>query len=143
MVSVVDDPFGLERFVAAQEPVFAAVCAELRAGRKQSHWMWFVFPQIAGLGASTMARHYAISGRAEAEAYLAHAVLGARLVECTQLVNAVAGRTAREIFGGVDELKFCSSMTLFDAVAGGGVFAAALQKYFGGMADARTIELLA
>jgi uncharacterized protein (DUF1810 family) len=138
-----DDPFDLERFVAAQEPVIEGVCAELRAGQKRSHWMWFVFPQIVGLGSSAMARHYAISGRAEAAAYLAHPVLGARLAECTELVNAVAGRTAREIFGTVDELKFCSSMTLFDAVAGGGVFGVALRKYFGGVGDARTIELLA
>jgi uncharacterized protein (DUF1810 family) len=137
------DPFDLARFVAAQAPLFAQVCTELRAGRKRSHWMWFVFPQIAGLGSSAMARHYAISGRAEAAAYLAHDVLGARLVACTELVNAVAGRSAVEIFGGVDGAKFCSSMTLFDAVAGGGVFGAALRKYFDGAVDARTIELLA
>jgi uncharacterized protein (DUF1810 family) len=105
--------------------------------------MWFVFPQIAGLGSSAMALHYAISGRAEAVAYLAHEVLGPRLIACTELVNAVAGRTAGEIFGPVDALKFCSSMTLFDAVAGGGVFGAALRKYFDGAVDARTIELLA
>jgi len=141
-VSLVDDPFDLQRLVAAQGPVFAEVCAELRAGEKRSHWMWFVFPQIAGLGRSAMARRYAISGRAEAGAFLAHEVLGPRLVECTQLVNGVAGRSALEIFGAVDELKFCSSMTLFDAVVGGGVFGVALQKYFGGGRDARTIELL-
>ncbi len=138
-----DDPFDLERFIAAQAPVFAGICSELRAGRKRSHWMWFVFPQIAGLGSSAMALHYAISGRAEAVAYLAHEVLGPRLIACTELVNAVAGRTAGEIFGPVDALKFCSSMTLFDAVAGGGVFGAALRKYFDGAVDARTIELLA
>lgn len=138
-----DDPFDLERFVAAQAPVFAEVCTELRAEKKRSHWMWFVFPQIAGLGSSAMARRYAISGRAEAAAYLAHAVLGARLIECTALVNAVTGRTAVEIFGSIDAVKFCSSMTLFDAVGGGSVFGAALQKYFGGVADARTVELLA
>jgi len=141
-VSGVNDHFDLQRFVSAQAPIFAEVCLELRAGRKRTHWMWFVFPQIAGLGSSAMARHYAISGRAEAAAYLAHEVLGARLVACTELVNAVAGRSAVEIFGGVDGAKFCSSMTLFDAVAGGGVFGAALQTYFGGVADARTIELL-
>jgi uncharacterized protein (DUF1810 family) len=137
------DPFDLERFIAAQAPVFAGICSELRAGRKRSHWMWFVFPQISGLGRSAMALHYAISGRAEAAAYLAHEVLGPRLIACTELVTAVAGRSAVEIFGGVDGAKFCSSMTLFDAVAGGGVFGVALQKYFGGAGDARTIELLA
>jgi uncharacterized protein (DUF1810 family) len=105
--------------------------------------MWFVFPQIAGLGMSAMAQHYAISGRAETLAYLTHPVLEARLVECTGLVNAVNGRTAREIFGATDEIKFQSSMTLFAQTAGeSGVFGEALQKYFGGVRDERTIELL-
>ncbi len=135
--------FLLSRFVEAQEPVIEAVCAELRAGQKRTHWMWFVFPQIAGLGTSSMARHYAIAGRAEAEAYLAHPVLGPRLVACTGLVNDVAGRTAREIFGAIDEIKFCSSMTLFAETADErAAFGQALEKYFGGVRDERTIALL-
>jgi uncharacterized protein (DUF1810 family) len=137
------DQFGLRRFVAAQDQVFDAVLAELRAGQKRTHWMWFVFPQIAGLGMSAMAQHYAISGRAEAAAYLAHPLLGQRLVECTTLVNAVEDRTAREIFGQIDEMKFRSSMTLFSQAAGeGSVFSQALEKYFAGGRDEKTLELL-
>src|SRR5947208_10167875 len=100
------DPFDLERFVTAQAPVIATVLAELRAGEKRSHWMWFVFPQLRGLGHSGTAVHYGIEGLAEARAYLGHPVLGARLVECTALVNQVEGKSARQIFGGVDEMKF-------------------------------------
>jgi uncharacterized protein (DUF1810 family) len=134
---------GLQRFVVGQGPVYETVLDELRAGQKRTHWMWFVFPQIAGLGMSATAQHYAISGRNEAVAYLAHPVLGPRLVECTALVKAVAGRTARQIFGAIDEMKFRSSMTLFSQIAGDpGIFGAALQKYFSGMRDDRTIELL-
>ena len=133
----------LQRFVQAQDPVFENVLAELRAGQKRTHWMWFVFRQIAGLGMSPMAQHYAITGRAEAAAYLTHPVLGPRLLACTTLVNAVQGRTAREIFGPVDELKFCSSMTLFAQTAGDpGVFDQALEKYFADARDERTIALL-
>ena len=123
----------LQRFVEAQAPVYGEVCAELRAGRKASHWMWFIFPQIVGLGQSPMARFYAIGSAVEAGAYLAHPQLGPRLRECTDLVLAIAGRSAREIFGSPDDLKFRSSMTLFGAVAGDpALFDAALQKYFSG-----------
>src|SRR5271165_6736305 len=107
------DRFDLQRFVKAQAPVYARVCAELRAGRKESHWMWFIFPQIAGLGRSPTSVLYALSSLDEAKAYLAHPVLGARLRECAKLVLDVEGRTARQIFGPVDEMKFRSSMTLF------------------------------
>ena len=134
------DPFGLARFVAAQDGVIEQVRAQLRAGRKTSHWMWFVFPQIAGLGSSAMAQRYAIASLDEARAYLAHAVLGARLVECTQAVLAVPGRDAHAIFGSPDDLKFHSSITLFARAAGdGGVFDEALVKYFGGHGDPATL----
>ncbi|HEV2646721.1 MAG TPA: DUF1810 domain-containing protein [Acidobacteriaceae bacterium] len=137
------DRFGLRRFVEAQAGVYEQVVEELREGRKRSHWMWFIFPQIAGLGSSAMAARYAISGRAEAEAYLGHAVLGARLRQCTNLVNEVQGRTADEIFGYPDTLKFRSSMTLFDAVAPGErCFRSALERYFGGESDAATLALV-
>ncbi len=125
-----DDPFDLQRFVAAQTPVIDQVRAELAAGAKRSHWMWFVFPQPAGLGYSTMSRTYAISGTPEAAAYLRHPVLGPRLRELTAIVNAVQGRAAEQIFGGVDALKFRSCMTLFAAVAPDEpVFRQALDKY--------------
>lgn len=137
------DPFSLDRFVQAQEPLIGDVMDELRRGRKASHWMWFVFPQIQGLGGSWMSERYAISSREEAEAYLAHPVLGPRLEECTRLVNRIAGRTASEIFGGIDALKFRSSMTLFNAVAPpGSVFAEALNKYYGGEPDSATLRKL-
>jgi uncharacterized protein (DUF1810 family) len=141
---MVADPYNLERFVRAQEPVFARVCAELAAGRKQSHWMWFVFPQLRGLGSSPMAQRYAIASLDEARAYLSHPVLGERLRRCTDLVNRVEGRTAGEIFGYPDELKFRSSMTLFARAAGTArePFENALAKYFRGEPDARTRELL-
>src|SRR5690242_13780361 len=111
------DADSLERFVTAQDHVYEQVCRELRAGRKTSHWMWYVFPQISGLGFSSMSQMYAIRDRAEAEAYLAHPVLGARLRECTNLVNAVEGRSAHDIFGSPDDVKFRSCMTLFAACA--------------------------
>ena len=136
------DPFDLERFVAAQAPVIGRVEAELRAGRKTSHWMWFVFPQVAGLGLSAMAARYAITGRAEARAYLAHPVLGPRLRACVALMLAVRDRSARDILGAPDDLKFRSSMTLFDAVAPGDVFARALGRFFDGDADTRSLETL-
>ena len=133
----------LDRFVQAQEPVIERVLAELRAGRKASHWMWFVFPQIQGLGRSGTAQRFAISSRAEAEAYLRHSVLGPRLRECTQLVNAVEGRSIEEIFGYPDDLKFRSSMTLFaHATADNQVFVDALNKYFGGEYDQLTLDQL-
>lgn len=138
-----DDPYGLERFLWAQEGVFADVVAELRAGRKRSHWMWFVFPQLDGLGHSAMARRYAIGSLAEARAYLAHPVLGPRLLECARLVNALDGVTVAEIFGHPDDLKFVSAMTLFAAAAGpGSVFQQALDRYHGGAPDAATRRLL-
>ena len=121
-----------------------ATLAELRAGRKRSHWMWFIFPQLRGLGHSPTAQYFAIRSRAEAEAYLRHPVLGARLRECTRLVNAVEGRGVGDIFGFPDDLKFRSSMTLFAEVApDDAVFRQALDKYFEGEPDERTMELLA
>lgn len=137
------DPFDLERFVRAQDPVFRAVQGELARGRKQSHWMWFVFPQIAGLGFSAMSQRYAIGSRAEARAYLAHPILGSRLIECTRLVLAVEGRTINAILGAPDDAKFRSSMTLFGAVSEEPVFGEALARYFAGERDGATLELLA
>ena len=135
--------FDLERFVLAQEPVITQVRSELKAGRKTTHWMWFVFPQLAGLGFSHRSRFYAIASLDEATAYIAHPVLGPRLVECTELVNASEGRSAHDIFGSPDDLKFHSSMTLFSlADPDEPVFGAALAKYFGGRRDQRTLELL-
>jgi uncharacterized protein (DUF1810 family) len=135
--------FDLQRFVDAQAPLYATVLAELRAGRKRSHWMWFIFPQIAGLGRSATAQHYAIASLDEATAYLAHPLLGARLRECSALVAAIEGRTADAIFAYPDDLKFHSSMTLFArASPADTVFQACLDKYFGGAPDAATLELL-
>jgi uncharacterized protein (DUF1810 family) len=137
------DRFGLRRFVAAQDAVMDRVLRELKEGRKQSHWMWFVFPQLAGLGRSAMAQRYAIGSNEEALAYLAHPVLGERLPQCTGLVNAFNGRSAHEIFGSPDDVKFRSSMTLFHAAAPDEPdFIEALAKYFGGDADLVTIEKL-
>ncbi len=136
-------PHDLGRFIAAQEPVIDRVRAELRAGRKTSHWMWFIFPQIAGLGRSETARFYAIRSLEEAAAYLAHPILGQRLVECTRLMNAVKGLTAEQILGHVDAMKFHSCMTLFAAVdAGQPDFAEALRRYFGGTPDRGTLDLI-
>lgn len=137
------DPYDLERFVEAQNGVFEEVCAELAAGRKRSHWMWFVFPQIRGLGSSTTAEYYAIGSLAEAKAYWDHPVLGPRLRECCRLVNGIAGRSAQEIFGYPDYLKFRSSLTLFArATAGNQVFQDVLRKYFDGEPDAATLARL-
>ena len=139
-----DDPHDLERYVRAQQPVFAQVCAELAGGRKQSHWMWFIFPQLRGLGSSPMAERYAIASLAEARAYLAHPLLAERLRRCTQLVNRVEGRTVQAIFGYPDYLKFRSSMTLFARATGGAEpFREALAKYFAAEEDPLTRELLA
>lgn len=137
------DPFDLERFVRAQDPVFRAVQGELARGRKQSHWMWFVFPQIAGLGLSAMSQRYAIGSRAEARAYLAHPILARRLIECTRLVLAVEGRTINAILGAPDDAKFRSSMTLFGAVSDEPVFGEALARYFAAEPDGATLEILA
>ena len=138
-----DDPCNLERFVAAQAPVYSTVLAELDAGRKRSHWMWFIFPQLAGLGRSAMARQYAIASLDEAAAYLAHPVLGARLLECSALMARVEGRSAHEILGDPDDMKFHSSMTLFARAAPlEPVFRQCLDKFFGGVDDAATLALL-
>jgi uncharacterized protein (DUF1810 family) len=137
------DPHDLQRFLAAQDPIYATVVAELRAGRKESHWMWFIFPQLAGLGSSAMAERYAIRDQEEAAAYLAHPILGARLRECAELVLAVQGRTIHEILGAPDDLKLCSCATLFAAVSDeGSVFEWLLAKYYDGAEDERTLELL-
>jgi uncharacterized protein (DUF1810 family) len=137
------DPHNLKRFVDTQNPVYQQVCAELRLGRKKSHWMWFIFPQLRGLGRSPMAIKFSISSRQEAEAYLGHPILGPRLRECTRLVNFLEGSSIHEIFGDPDDLKFRSSMTLFAAVTPDErIFSDALQKYFGGEPDGRTLELL-
>jgi uncharacterized protein (DUF1810 family) len=139
----VSDPFDLQRFVNAQNPVYEKVCAELRAGQKESHWMWFIFPQLRGLGSSAMAIAFGIVSRHEAAAYLDHAVLGPRLLECTRLVSLVEGRSISQILGYPDDLKFRSSMTLFANVASGNqVFNDALDKYFGGEPDPLTLERL-
>jgi uncharacterized protein (DUF1810 family) len=135
------EPFDLERFVSAQQPVIDTVLVELRQGRKQSHWIWFVFPQVDGLGSSSMARQYAIKSRAEAAAYLAHPVLGARLLECTETVVAHTRKSAHDIFGSPDDLKFCSSMTLFEQAGGGPAFARALDQFFNGKRDDRTLAI--
>ncbi len=146
-----DDPYHLQRFVDAQDSCLAQVRSELVAGKKRSHWMWFVFPQIQGLGLSPMAQRFAISGLNEARAYLLHPVLGSRLRDCTGLVNAVAGRPINDIFGWPDNLKFHSSVTLFgwaasrgssDQSSGNEVFAEALTKYFDGIPDRATLDRL-
>ncbi len=137
------DPYGLHRFVEAQAPIYNQALKELRGGRKQSHWMWFIFPQLRGLGHSAMAYEYGISALAEAIAYLQHPLLGPRLRECTKTVNSIDGRTVSEIFGSPDDLKFRSSMTLFaNATPDNVEFLTALERYFGGKQDPRTLALL-
>jgi uncharacterized protein (DUF1810 family) len=137
------DPFDLERLVTAQAPIFSAVLDELKAGQKRSHWMWFVFPQLRGLGRSPTAEFYGLSSLEEARAYLAHPVLGPRLILCTETVLAVEGRSLQAIFGSPDDLKFCSSMTLFALAVGQGerVFRRALDRYCGSRLDERTVVL--
>ena len=139
-----DDPFDLERFATAQAPVYATALAELRAGRKRSHWMWFVFPQLRGLGSSTMATFYGIGSLDEARAYLAHAVLGPRLVECTQALLALGDGRLRDILGSIDAVKFGSSMTLFERASDGRapVFRQALDRFCEGRRDDRTLAAL-
>ncbi|MFI8569691.1 DUF1810 domain-containing protein [Rhodococcus sp. NPDC078407] len=135
--------YDLQRFVDAQDPVWNAVTRELKAGRKQTHWMWFVFPQLAGLGRSATAQHFGIADMTEAELYLSHEVLGPRLTKASRLVTAVEGRTVDEIFGYPDNLKLHSSMTLFaEAAHGPSAFGDVLQKYFAGEFDGRTLDLL-
>lgn len=143
MTSERSDSFDLRRFVDAQNPVYEEVCAELRTGRKHGHWMWFIFPQLRGLGSSAIAAAFGISSRQEAVAYLDHPVLGPRLRECTRLVNLVEGRAIDQIFGSPDDLKFRSSMTLFASAASDNqVYQDALDKYFGGEPDSLTLDLL-
>lgn len=138
-----DDPFHLQRFVDAQSSTYTQARAELAAGEKRSHWMWFIFPQIQGLGFSSMAQRYAITNLAEAKAYLAHPLLGSRLRECTALVLAVEARSLEQIFGYPDDLKFHSSVTLFARADGAHAeFHSALEKYFSGNEDGGTIRQL-
>lgn len=133
----------LDRFLKAQEHTYPTALCEIRSGRKESHWMWFIFPQMRGLGMSDMAYIYGISGRSEAEAYLAHPVLSARLHEITEALLALDESNPNAIFGGIDAMKLRSSMTLFAAVSeDGSVFHRALEKFFGGKADQQTLELL-
>ncbi len=134
----------LEHFVAAQDPIYPTVLAELRAGDKQTHWMWFIFPQLRALGRSPTAQRYGLADLTEAKAYLAHQLLGPRLRECTAAMLGVEGRSAHDILGSPDDLKFRSSMTLFfQAAVDPAPFRAALDKYYGGELDPRTVELLA
>jgi uncharacterized protein (DUF1810 family) len=143
----VTDPTGpheLQRFVDAQASVIESAKRELRSGRKRTHWMWFMFPQFEGLGRSARSRRYAIGSREAADAYLSHPVLGPRLCECTEIVNGLEGRSATEVFGSPDDLKFRSSMTLFAAVADDpDPFDTALERYYDGEPDSKTLELLA
>lgn len=138
-----DDPYNLQRFVNAQEPVYDQVCLELRNGLKASHWMWFIFPQIRGLGYSQVSIEYSISSLEEAKAYLAHPILGPRLIECTRLVNRIEALSAEDIFGYTDAMKFRSCITLFANAAGDNqIFMDALQKYFRGEFDPLTLDRL-
>ena len=140
---MISDPYNLERFLQTQSFVYDDVIAELGPGMKRTHWMWFIFPQIAGLGSSPTAVRYAITSRKEAAAYLQHPVLGPRLRECTRLVNAVEGRSIDQIFGYPDDLKFHSSMTLFaNATEDDEIFRSAIKKYFNGEMDLNTIQRL-
>lgn len=139
-----EDPYRLDRFVAAQDDgSYRAAVAELRAGRKTSHWMWFIFPQVAGLGRSAIAQHFAISSADEAQAYLRHPVLGPRLRECAQILAGLDAKSADQILGSVDAMKLRSSMTLFmTAAPDEPVFQEVLDKYFGGVADQLTLDRL-
>jgi uncharacterized protein (DUF1810 family) len=138
-----NDRYDLQRFVEAQSGLYEQACRELEEGRKRSHWMWFIFPQLKGLGRSAMADRYGISSPGEAEAYLTHTLLGSRLRHCTGLVVAVEGRSVEQIFGSPDDMKFRSSMTLFASVdSGGSVFLVALEKYFMGKQDRLTLDRL-
>jgi uncharacterized protein (DUF1810 family) len=138
-----EDPHDLQRFLAAQDQTYQRALSEIGQGRKRTHWMWFVFPQLAGLGSSTTAAFYAVRSREEAAAYLAHPVLGARLRECAGALLSLSGTSASDIFGYPDDLKLRSSMTLFDAVSPpGSAFKQVLDRYFGGERDERTLRLL-
>ncbi len=138
-----NDPYDLARFVHAQQRVYPNVLAELQGGAKRSHWMWFIFPQFEGLGESPTSVYYSIRSTEEARQYLAHPVLGPRLLECCRIILSLEGRSVHEIFGSPDDMKLKSSMTLFDRVGGSEkTFAAVLNKYFGGQRDELTLELL-
>jgi uncharacterized protein (DUF1810 family) len=140
---VTSDPYNLLRIIDAQHPIYGQVRDELQGGQKETHWMWFIFPQIKGLGSSPTAQKYAISGIDEAKAYIDHPLLGYRLRECTQLVNGISNRSIEDIFGYPDHLKFHSSMTLFAKASDGDeMFTAALAKYFRGKLDRKTLERL-
>lgn len=142
-MAIQNDPHNLQRFVDAQDPVYEQVCAELRNGQKEGHWMWFIFPQLQGLGHSQMAARFGIASRQEAGAYLKHPILGPRLRDCTRLVNLVEGRSINHILGYPDDLKFRSSMSLFANVTSENqLFKDALQKYFGGEPDPVTVQRL-
>jgi uncharacterized protein (DUF1810 family) len=135
--------FDLSRFVTAQEPIYQRAIEEIQSGRKESHWMWFIFPQIAGLGSSSTARYFAIKDIDEAQAYLAHPILGARLIECCEAILSINGKTAHDILGSPDDLKLRSSMTLFAALPGAPLaFSQVLAKYYQSRPDPKTIELL-
>lgn len=136
------DPFNLQRFVVAQEPVMSSVLKELRAGRKRTHWMWFIFPQIQGLGSSPTAVRFALSGAEEASAYLAHPVLGGRLNQCCDAVLALPDSSPEAVFGTIDAMKLRSSMSLFAAVSGSGAFKDILNKYYEGRNDPATLQIL-
>lgn len=143
MTATPADPFDLQRFVDAQDPIYATVISELRAGRKRTHWMWFVFPQLRGLGRSPTAQHYGISSCEEAAAYLAHDVLGPRLRECTRLLLEIEGRSAGEVFGSPDDLKLRSSMTLFARCTDDDAdFLGVLDAFYGGEQDQATVSRL-
>ena len=137
-----NDPYDLDRFVQAQAADYERALAELRAGEKRSHWMWYIFPQIEGLGHSSMSRRYSIRSAAEARAYLDHPILGPRLRECAAVVNGIARRSALEIFGSPDDMKLLSCATLFARVSHEGVFDQLIQKYFEGQPDKETLRLL-
>jgi uncharacterized protein (DUF1810 family) len=137
------DPYNLTRFVQAQEADYDQALTEIRAGAKRSHWMWYVFPQFVGLGSSPTSRNYAIKSREEAKAYLAHPILGPRLIECAEAALQIEGHSAVQIFGSPDDMKLRSSATLFAAVSSGGsVFHRLIDKYFDGKQDVRTLELI-
>ncbi|WP_152022038.1 DUF1810 domain-containing protein [Candidatus Uabimicrobium amorphum] len=137
-----DDTFHLQRFITAQESVYTRVVKELKNGRKDSHWMWYIFPQIDGLGFSATTKRYSIKSVAEAKAYLAHPILGQRLCECVELILAVEGKSVLQIMGAPDDLKLCSSMTLFSQMSDNPIFSQILEKYFAGKLDTRTLEIL-
>ena len=138
-----NDRYDLNRFLSAQFSSYDCVLTELKQGKKMSHWMWYIFPQIEGLGHSSTARLFSIKSKNEAKAYLAHPILGERLKNCTQLVNDIEGHTVNEIFGHPDDLKFHSSMTLFACIEGNSrIFEWALSKYYGGKPDELTLEIL-